>query len=287
VSVELARKGEGRILRVVIPLLLLHLTLISIQVEDPSGTLLLKRWVLQAGSPVLNGTASLTRGAGSIWKNYLWLVGVRAENARLQEDVRQLTLLNSSLVQAQAENARLRNLLDFRASEPYRTLGAHVVGRVPSFLSNTLYLDRGATDGLRPNQPVVSDGGVIGRTVLVTSGGCQVQLITNADASVGVMIASTRLPGVLKGTENQLLDLHYISNTEAVGVGDLIVTSGLDGIYPQGLPVGVVMESQEGKTGYRNIRVKPNADLLRIEQVLILLSAQKPESEIQDPGMGR
>ncbi len=286
-SIELTAKGENRIHWVVISLLLLHLTLISVQVEDPSGTLLLKTWVLQAGSPILNVSSRLTRGVGSLWNGYFWLLGVRSENARLQEDVRRLTLLNRNLAEAQLENARLRRLLGFRDSGTYGTLGAHVVGRAPNFLSNTLYLDRGSADGLRPNQPVVSDAGVIGRTILVARNSCQVQLITNADASVGVMIENTRLQGVVKGTENPLLDLHYISNTEEVSVGDVIVTSGLDGIYPRGFLVGVVTDSQKGNTGFRTIRVKPSADLLRIEEVLILLAAQQPGSDLPEPGAGR
>jgi rod shape-determining protein MreC len=287
VSIEFAARGEGRILYVVIALLLLHLTLISIQVEDPSGTLLFKRWVLLAGAPVLNGTANLSREVGRLWAGYLWLHGARAENARLKEDVRQLALLNDSLLQAQVENSRLKRLLDFHAVLPDQTLGARVIGRAPNFLSNTLYLDRGSADGVRADQPVVSDTGVVGRTVLVTRNNCQVQLLTNADASIGVMVERTRAPGVVRGTENLLLDLNYISNTEEVNAGDIIITSGLDGIYPKGLPIGKVVDSLKGKTGFRAIRVEPNADVVRIEEVLILLGTPKPAADPSAPRAGK
>jgi len=287
VSIEFASKGEGRILFVVIGLLLLHLTLISMQVEDPSGTLLFKRWVLEAGAPVLNGTSNLSRELADLWTGYLWLRGARTENAQLQERVRDLGLLNSSLRQVQEENLRLRRLLAFSAVIPFETVGARVVGRAPSFLANTLYLNRGTADGVRSNQPVVSDSGVVGRTVLVTGAGCQVQLITNADASVGVMIERTRTPGVVRGTENMLLDLNYISNTEEVEVGDIVLTSGLDGIYPKGLPIGKVVDSQKGTTGFRNIRVQPSADLVRIEEVLVLLGPPKTAPSPQAPITGK
>lgn len=286
-SIELAAKGEGRILYVVLALLLLHLTLISIQVEDPPGTLLIKRWVLWASAPILNGSASVARQTAGLWNEYLWLRGARSENTQLREDVRQLTLLNSSLNQAQQENARLQRLLNFEAVSPYQTLGAHVIGRTPNFLSNTLYLDRGSRQGVRASQPVVSDAGVIGRTVLVTAADCQVQLLTNADASIGVMLERTRTPGVLHGTENLLLNLNYISNTEDVNVGDTLITSGLDSIYPKGLPVGKVVESQKGKTGFRAIRVEPYADMIRIENVLILLGLQNPPADLTAPGAGK
>ncbi len=286
-SLEFASKSEGRVLYVVIGLLLLHLTLISIQVEDPSGTLLFKRWVLQAGAPILNGSSNLFRELGDLWTGYLWLHGARAENAQLQERVRELGLLNRSLQQVQEENLRLQRLLAFSAVAPYQTVGARVVGRAPNFLANTLYLDRGAADGIRSNQPVVSDASVIGRTVVVAGNGCQVQLITNGDASVGVMIERTRAPGVVRGTENLLLDLNYISNTAEVNIGDIILTSGLDGIYPKGLPIGKVVDSQKGKTGFRTIRVQPSADLVRLEEVLILLGPPKPAPSPPAPVTGK
>lgn len=257
-------------LYVVIGLLLLHLTLISIQVEDPSGMLWIKRWILSAGAPVLHGTAGISRAAGNFWSGYVWLHGARGENARLREDVRQLQLLNSRLIRSQEENERLRRLLGFSETLPYQTVGAHVIARTPNFLANTLYLDRGADDGIRVNQPVMADGGLIGRTVLVMRHSCQIQLLTNADASVGVLIERSRIPGVLRGNENAVLDLMYISNTVDVAADDVLVTSGMDGIYPVGLPVGRVLESTKGKTGFRFLKVAPSADLLRIEEVLIL-----------------
>lgn len=286
-SIEFASKGEGRILYVVLSLLLLHLTLISIQVEDPAGTLLFKRWVMQASAPILNSSAHLSHGISRLWSGYLWFRGARDENARLKEEVRQLALLNSSLSQAQDENARLRQLLDLGPALQFQTRAAHVVGRTPNFLSNTLYLDRGSVHGVRVNQAVLSHSGVIGRTVLVTADTCQVQLLSNADASIGVMIERTRTPGVLRGTENLWLNLDYVSNTEELTNEDILVTSGLDGIYPKGLPVGRVVDSQKGKTGFRTVRVEPLADLVRIEEVMILLSTPKIAPEQAPSGAGK
>ena len=286
-SIDLASKGEGRPLYVVLALLLLHLTLISIQVQDPSGTLLFKTWVMVAGTPVLKGSSDVSRAIDRLWTGYVWLHGTRAENERLKDDMRQLALLNSGLEQAKEENARLRLLLAFRDNLGCRTLGARVIGRTPSFLSNTLFLDRGWQDGVRPDQPVISETGVVGRTVLVTRDNCQVQLLTNADASVGVMIDRTRTPGVAHGTENLLLDLKYVANTEEVNDGDYLLTSGLDGIYPKGLPVGKVVDSQKGKTGFREIRVEPSADMVRIEEVLVLLVTPKSMADAPAPGAGK
>lgn len=286
-SIEFASKGEGRTLYVVLALLLLHLTLISIQVEDPSGTLLFKRWVLRAGAPILNASANVSHSVSRLWTGYLWFRGARAENAQLKDELQQLVLLNSRLTQAEEENARLRRLLDFGPSLPSQTLAARVIGRMPSFLSNTLYLDRGSADGVRANQAVLSYSGVIGRTLLVAGNNCQVQLLSNADASIGVIIERTRTPGVLRGMENLWLAMDYVSNTEEVVVDDLLISSGLDGIYPKGLPVGRVADSQKGESGFRKIRVEPHADLVRIEEVLILLEAPKGIPSQTFPGAGK
>ncbi len=286
-SIEFAPRGEGRVLYIVIALLVLHLTLISIQVQDPSGTLLFKRWVLIVSTPILNGSSYLAHGVSGFWNGYVWLHGARAENERLKEDVRQLALLNHDLEQAREENVRLRQLLAINSALPYQTLGARVIARAPSYLSNTVYLDRGTADGIRVDQPVISDTGVIGRTVLVARNSCQVQLLTNADASIGVLVERTAVPGVVRGTENSLLSLNYISNTDEVNADDTLITSGLDGIYPKGLPVGKVVNSQKGKTGFREIRVQPNADMIRIEDVLILLGSSKPVASPPSSGAAK
>jgi rod shape-determining protein MreC len=277
VSIELASRHEGRLLYVVVALLLMHLTLISVQVEDPAGTLLFKKWVMMASAPALTGASRVTHGIDRLWAGYVWLVGTHAENERLKESVRQLALANSSLAQAEEENLRLRRLLGFRDGAEFRTLGARVVGRIPHYLSNILYLDRGSSDGVSGSLPVVTHAGVIGRTLLVTPSSAQVQLLTNADASIGVLIERTRVPGVVRGTENLLLELNYVANTEDVVEGDVLLTSGLDGIYPKGLPVGKIVRSEKGKSGFRTIRVEPVADMVRIEEVLILLDS---------PGLG-
>jgi rod shape-determining protein MreC len=272
VSIELGQKAkEGHPLYVVIPLLLLNLTLLSVQIQDPAGTSLARRWVLGAGAPLLNLSSGIAGGISRAWEGYAWLRGARQENERLHETVQQFALRDRALEQVRQENMRLRRLLSFDPERTYRTLGARVVARTPAFLSNVLYIDRGASDGVVPDSPVVSGTGVIGRVVLVSLKEAQVQLLTDVDASAGAMVENTRSPGVAKGNGEPLLELDYIANTETVNVGDLVVTSGLDRIFPKGLPIGKVVESYKGKSVFRAVRVEPAVDFLRIEEVLVLL----------------
>ncbi len=277
-SIEFAPKmKEGRLVYVLVPLLLLHLVLISVQIEDPTGTILLKKAMFLASAPFFNLSAGISRGGQHLWQNYVWLHGAREENTRLKEAVQQLSLRARALAEAQEENARLRRMLNLAPGLPERGIAAHVVGRVPNYLANMLYVDRGSSSGIRADSPVLTGDGVVGRVILTSPHNSQVQLITNPDASVGVMIYRTRTPGVLRGSGDPLLSLNYIGNTEQVEPGDVVLSSGLDGIYPKGLPVGKVVESYKGKSVFRVIQVAPTADFARIEEVLILPPQAKPK----------
>jgi rod shape-determining protein MreC len=278
VSSDLTSKAnKERAVLVTIPLLILHLALLSLQIQGPSGTLLFRTWVLTAQTPVVAVSSMITGSVRHVWSSYVWMVGARAENQQLQEAVRKLSLVNSSYEQERQENARLRRLLTMTASMPYKTLGARVVARTPSFLSNVIYIDRGSKDGVRNDKPVISGDGIVGRTVLVSRSQSQVQLITNPDASVGVILERTRIPGVLRGSGDLLLDLNYIGNSERVEIGDVVVSSGLDGIFPKGLSIGRVVDVRKGKGVFRSIKVQPYLDFMRVEEVSVILTDLMPE----------
>jgi rod shape-determining protein MreC len=275
VSIELGEKlKEGRPGLILIPLLIMHLTLLSIQIEDSSGMTLFRRWSLGVAGPVLNASASGVRGVLHLWKSYFWLHGARRENEMLRASVDQLLLRDAARIQLETENERLRSLLSLKETAPVETLGARIVARAPApdYLGSILVIDRGADDGVQANVPVLVQGGVVGRTVLVTRHNAQVQVITNPEAAVGAMVERTRSPGVLTGSGEPLLRLNYVSNTEAIEVNDRVITSGLDGIFPKGLALGKVVLSQKGNSVFRQVVVEPAADLLRVEEVLVVIN---------------
>jgi len=276
VSIDLAPKvNERRATYVVISLLILQLLLLSLQIEDPSGTLLFKTWVLSTQAPIMDFSSKASGGVRDLWHNYVWLVGARSENERLRETIDQLLLLTSAYEQIREENSRLRRELSLSDVTQFTVVGARVVARAPTFLANVIYIDRGWEDGVGVDAPVVSGNNVVGRTVVVSRRDSQVQLITSPDASVGAMLAQSRTPGVLRGSGNPLIDLNYISNLEEVKVGDPVMSSGLDGVYPKGLVVGKVVDSHKGKSALRSIKVEPRADLVRLEEVSVLLKFEE------------
>ena len=268
--------NRKRTVWVLAPLLIFHLVLLSIQIEDSSETTLLKTWALRVQSPVLIAGDIVFGGLKQIWHNYFWLVGAREENRRLKETVGRLSVLNRSYEEVRQENERLRNLLALsellNEDADLHIVGARVSARTPEFLANILYIDRGLKHGVGVNAPVLSGNGIVGRVILATEYYSQVQLITNPDASIGAMLDESRTPGVLTGAGDALLVMNYISNTLPVKVGEFVLSSGLDGIFPKGIIIGTVVVSERGNDIFREIKVKPAVDLIRLEEVAIVLT---------------
>ena len=276
--------NRERIALVLTPLLILHLVLLSLQIEDSSGTILLKTWVLRIQSPVLIVSDAVFGGLKQTWYDYIWLMGARDENRRLKETVDRLSILNRSYEEARQENERLRNLVAMSEDADFEMIAARVSARTPEFLANILYVDRGSSHGVGVNAPVLSGGGIVGRVILVTERYSQVQLITNPDASIGAILDESRTPGVLTGTGDELLTMDYINNTQSVKVGEVVLSSGLDGIFPKGIMVGTVVVSERGNDIFREIKVKPAVDMIRLEEVAILLYAERPQVSKKEAG---
>jgi len=266
-----SKPNRDRSATVVIPLLLLQLALLSFQIQNPSGMTPIRTMVLAVQAPIVGVTSGISSGLRGAWARYVWLVGARRENEQLRESVRRLAQLNRSYEEIRQENNRLRRLLSVRGVAEFRSVGARVIARTPGFLSNVIYIDCGYADGVRIDCPVVSGDGIIGRIVLVSGNQSQVQLITNPDASTGVLIEETRTPGVLRGTGDRLMDLHYISNEERVRVDDVILSSGLDAVFPKGYLIGKVVDSRKSEGVFYHIKVEPTVDLYHIEEVSVLL----------------
>ncbi|MDR1726878.1 MAG: rod shape-determining protein MreC [Acidobacteriota bacterium] len=275
-----SKANRERGMWVLLPLLVLHVALLSLEVRDSSGTMLIKSWVLAIQSPMLSASEAVSGGIGGVWRNYVWLVGARRENQALRERTSRLSLLNRAYEQSRLENDRLRRLLAMRDAGGLTLVGADITARTPDFLSNMVYVNRGERDGVRLDAPVLSGDGIVGRVVLVTANQSQVQLLTNPDASIGAMLDGSRTPGVLIGDGNPLLTMRYVSSVQPVEVGELVVSSGLDGIFPKGIVIGTVVSVDKGNDVFKEIKVQPMMDFIHLEEVAILLGGGTPREEI-------
>ena len=263
-------------------LVLAHLVAISHQVDGGGGLSLLQRGLLGALSPLQRGVGAVVGGVGEAWRGWAFHRETYEANRRLEGRVRQLeTELQARSFQAQ-EAQRLRELLGLRQAVPMDTVAAQVVGRdgVPWF--RTLTLDRGEADGITLDAPVVSPTGVVGRVFAVGPHAARVQVLLDRDGAAGVLVERSRVPGVVSGQVSSQaagaedLVLKYVPERSDVVVGDVVVTSGLDRIYPKGLVVGRVRFVGKGSGLFRDILVEPSARFDRLEEVLVVRLVKEP-----------
>ena len=261
-------------------LVLAHLAAISHQVDGGGGLSLLQRGLLSAFSPLQRAIGWTVGGAGELWRGWAFHRETYEANRRLEQRVRQLeTELQARSARAQ-EAERLRELLALRKAVPMDTVAAQVVGRdgVPWFRSLTI--DKGEADGIDLDAPVVSPTGVVGRVFAVGPHAARVQVLLDRDGGAGVLVERSRVPGVVSGQVSaqasgaEDLVLKYVPQRSDVAVGDVVVTSGLDHIYPKGLVVGRVRSVAAGAGLFRDIRVEPSARFDRLEEVLVVRQAR-------------
>jgi rod shape-determining protein MreC len=263
-------------------LVLAHLTAISHQVDGGTGVSLLQRGVLAVLSPLQRGVGATVFLASELWRGFVFHRETYTENRVLRARVRTLEAeLQLSAHRAQ-ESERLRELLAFRQSMPLETLAAQVVSRdgVPWF--RTLTLDKGEQDGVRLDAAVISATGVVGRVFAIGPRAARVQVLLDRDSGAAAVIERSRVSGVVSGqvagpdAGGEDLLLKYVPERADVVVGDLVVTSGLDRIFPKGLVIGRV-RLVGGVAGlFREVRVEPSARFDRLEDVLVLRQAQAP-----------
>lgn len=232
------------------------------------------RLVDRSGEAVRNG-----------WDRYIDLREVRELNGELQAEMERYNYALQRLSELEAENGRLRDLLNFAQEESLDGLAARVfaTGLTPS--TGRVLLDRGRNDGLRPGQPVVSPNGVVGHLGTVL-GPRESELIylTDPESRVEVLIGPNRIRGLAAGTGRAVLHLLYVEWDQPVHEGDEVVTSGMAGIFPRGLRVGRVLKVQgRGESLFQDVVVETAATLEHTEEVIILPLSQPPVGPLDQP----
>ncbi len=266
--------GSRRRVGVLAALLVLAASLLTLQLRAPERRAVgvLGRLVL---SVVLPAQLSLSRAADAVaglWRALNEIGQLRMENARLREEVERLRRELAQLEESSAEVHRLRRLLGFRSPPSYAVVAARVVTRDPSRWYTTLTVDRGAQDGVARNDPVVTADGLVGRVFEVYPTTSRVLLVTDPRSSVGVLVQSSRDAGVVQGTGTEFLRLRYLSRSSPLAEGDVLVTSGLGGVFPRGLRVGVVRKVVRTPGAlFQEAEVEPAAELARLEEVLVMV----------------
>ena len=250
-----------------------HVILISAHVNARPGASVLENLTFGVFAEVQRLATSVGNGVVGVWTGYVGLRGLRSENEVLARDVAALQFqLQEQRAMAQRAH-RLEQLLEFRQLLALPTMSARVIAAdaTPYFL--TLTVDRGTEDGIRSDQAVLAPTGVVGRVVgQPAARAARVQLLTDRNAAAGALIERTRASGVVMGEDDETsLRMEYVSNLETVWVGDRIVTSGIDGIYPKGFAIGTVTDVAPGVGLYQTIRIAPAVEFSQLEDVLVVV----------------
>lgn len=237
------------------------------------------RVLLAVTGPIQDGLSGVGEGAAGLFDHYLWLVGASKENEDLKVQLASSRSSLAELTSLRGENDRLRQLVGLRESAPGQLAAASVIGRGTSSRFHTLRLDRGSDRGIAPGMAVVSVAGVVGQILRVSRGYSDVLLLTDGLSSAGAVVQKSGLRGLAVGDSSDQLQLNYLrrSDVGSVAVGDLITTSGEDGVFPEGFPLARVARAEAPETGlFLDIVLEPAAELHRVEEVLVVL----------DPGSG-
>lgn len=271
--------GRYRNLIILVGVLFLQVLGLAMQVKKSNNALqdtrLIRIWAVGAITPFERSLIWVENSSASLWYNYFYLRGVRAENRELKQQIEDMRLQQVRLQEDAAQAHRLQNLLAFKEQYVSKTVAAQVIGTSGSDMSRTVLIDKGEKAGIEPDMAVMTANGIVGKVLLVYPSAAEVLLINDQSSGVGAILDKSRLQGVLKGTANGQVVLERVMSDETVNVGETLLTSGGDEIFPKGLPVGTVAKVEKGKDLFLRIEIKPAASLSKLEEVLVLVQKQE------------
>jgi len=257
----------------VIAFIAVNVTLLSVSSRRQQAAYGPGRIALPLVAPIQEALILSIRYLKDIWRNYFLLVSVSRENENLRKDLGEEIRRNNEMREVALENARLRRLLDFKKALIPPDLPAEVISNDPSPWFQSVMVDRGSLDGVEKGMPVVVPTGIAGLVIDVSLRYAKVLLVVDQNSAVDALIQKSRARGIIKGHPDSGCSLQYVLRKHDVAIGDRVVTSGLDGVFPKGLPIGSVSKVIKRNSGiFQEIAVKPHVDFEGLEEVLILLN---------------
>jgi len=212
----------------------------------------------------------------NIWSHYFFLVSIAKENDNLKKAINHATDKNNKYREIEISNFRLRNLLNFQKTMTNRVLVAKVIGQDPSPWFKTIIIDKGKADGIEKGLPVVVPEGIAGQIIDISYNCSKALLLIDQNSAVDVLVQRTRDRGLVKGQSDGRCLADYVLRKHDIKVGDTVISSGLDGVFPKGLRVGYVSEIVKRNSGiFQEVTVTPYIDFEKLEEVLVILDPPK------------
>ncbi len=231
------------------------------------------RVILNVIAPFQDVITNTMRFAKNVWRHYFFLVSAAKENDNLRKELSRYIQKSNEYNEIELSNIRLRNLFDFRQSVAGQVVAAEVIAVDPSRYYRTIVINKGKADGIRKGMPVVIPEGIVGQVIDTGNNYSRVLLIIDRNSAVDALVQGNRARGIVKGVSSDKCILKYVVRRHDIVPGDMILTSGFDGVFPKGFPVGFVEKISKGGSGlFHEIEITPYADFEKIEEVLILKS---------------
>jgi rod shape-determining protein MreC len=256
-----------------------HVILISTQVTTKRGVPMLEAVVFGMFAQVQRASNAVTEDVRQWWQDYFALQQVRSENTELKQELAQVRVRLQEERGLAQQSQTLQKLLALKTNITLSTTASSVIagGASPEF--RTITIDKGTGDGLKPDMAVIAPAGVVGRVILPSSGASKVQLLIDRNAAAGAIVERTRAQGVVVGSGSDQLRMDYVAGSADVKAGDMVVTSGIDGIYPKGFVIGQIESVHRGAGEYSAIVIRPAVDFSALEAVLVVLTPPAAAAE--------
>jgi len=281
---ESFRKRTGWIF---LSVMLAQVLLVSAQVQTRTGMPVIEAVSFGAFARVQSTTSSMVRSVRNVWTNYASLRGARDENAALKQQMVELEVRLQEQRALAARTAQLQTLLELKQASQAPTVAAEIIGGNPNARAGVreVTIDRGSADGVQANMAVISPKGVVGRVIgQPAAHAARVQLLVDRQAAAGAITERARVGGMVAVSDaDSGLIMDLVPKLQDVKPGDLVVTSGIDGIYPKGYAIGWVESAESGAGLYKEIKVRPAVDFGSLEEVLIVLVPARPASALDGP----
>lgn len=221
--------------------------------------------------PFQLATSRMERSAADLFHDYFALANAARENVRLKEQIAQLNQRQATMVELELENHRLAELLDLKEAVDLKMVAADVIGSDATGMARTLILNQGGGSGLQPGMGVIATGGVVGKLIATSHNASRVMLLNDHNCAIDAFVQRSRARGIVSGVADDGIIMKYVERTQDIKVGDAVVTSVLDGVFPRGLLIGAVGAIERKGPGlFLNVTIKPAADLRSLEQVLVI-----------------
>ena len=260
-------------------LVVISLILLSYSIRQPSKVGFFRSLVLEAAAPLANIITVSFEGLRESWNRYIFLVGLEEENRRLKKGNALLTQETIKYREGYLEGIRLQKLLALKERVNYPTITARVIARDQTSIIKTILINKGTSHGLRVDLPVLSDQGVVGRIVEASSHVSKILLLIDESSNIDALVQETRIQGILQGAGSLGCSLKYVSKTETVNVGNIVISSGLSGLFPKGLLLGSVKSVDKTDSGlFQKVDVAPFVDFARLEEVIVIVLNKDDES---------